>query len=129
MSRLHFVGSLPYGLYKRLLQCSSVHVYLTRPFVLSWSAIEAMSCGCCLVASDTEPVREVMVDGENALLADFHDSGALASRIAEALDDADLRARICEGARTTAVERYSLKTLLPKHIELLVDTARAGNSL
>ena len=74
--RLHFTGRLPRSLYREVLLASSVHVYLTVPFVLSWSTIEAMSAGCLLVASNTDPVREVVRDGENGLLADFFDTGA-----------------------------------------------------
>ncbi len=83
--RIHFVGSLPYGHYRTLLRASTVHVYLTRPFVLSWSFLEALSCGCLVVASDTEPVREVASDGHNALLTDMRSPGAIAGRIMEAL--------------------------------------------
>ena len=56
--RVRFLGHLPYNHYARFLKMSSVHCYLTRPFVLSWSLLDAMASGCCLVASDVEPVRE-----------------------------------------------------------------------
>ncbi len=123
--RLHFVGSLPYGQYRQLLQSSTVHVYLTRPFVLSWSAVEAMACGCCLVASDTEPVREALADGASALLCPFHDPAAIARRVGEALDDPALAARCREGARQTALARYDLARLLPVHLRLM-EHAAAG---
>jgi glycosyltransferase involved in cell wall biosynthesis len=123
LDRVHFVGSLPYGQYRQLLLASSVHVYLTRPFVLSWSAVEAMACGCCLVASDTEPVREALVDGESALLCKFHDPADIARRIGEALDDKAQSARCREGARRTALERYDLARLLPLHLRLMANTA------
>ncbi|MBX9634148.1 MAG: glycosyltransferase, partial [Magnetospirillum sp.] len=71
LSRLHFTGTLPAPHYRLLLQASSAHVYLTVPFVLSWSLLDAMACGCAVVASDTKPVREVVTDGGNGLLADF----------------------------------------------------------
>ena len=83
--RLHFTGVLPRNFYRNVLRSSSVHVYLTIPFVLSWSMIEAMSAGCVLVASDTEPVGEIVRDGENGLLVDFFDTGGLAERICDAL--------------------------------------------
>ena len=57
--------------YQRVLACSDVHLYLTVPFVLSWSLLEAMAAGCCIVASDTAPVREVLTDGTTGVLVDF----------------------------------------------------------
>lgn len=75
-TRTHFMGKLPYADYKRVLQVSSAHVYLTYPFVLSWSCLEAMATGCRLVASDVAPVREVLPEGE-AMCRPL-DAGALA---------------------------------------------------
>lgn len=124
LQRLHFTGSLPYGQYRDLLRASSVHVYLTRPFVLSWSFVEAMSCGCALVASDTEPVREAVTHGQSALLCDFFRPAAFAEAICTLLDDRALAARLGAAARQTALERYDLRTLLPRHLELLRRTAR-----
>ena len=86
-SRIHFLGKLPYDDYIRLLQVSAAHVYLTTPFILSWSTLEAMAAGCLLIASDTEPVREVVEDGVNGLLIDFFDSDGLAERILACLSD------------------------------------------
>ena len=117
--RLHFTGRLPRGLYREVLLASSVHVYLTVPFVLSWSTIEAMSAGCLLVASNTDPVREVVRDGENGLLADFFDTGALAERICDALNRPSEFTHLREGARRTAVERYAAATLVPQRARLL----------
>ena len=121
--RLHFTGVLPRDRYRDVLLASSVHVYLTVPFVLSWSLIEALAAGCAVVASDTAPVREVLRDGENGLLVDFFDSARLADRICEVLQraaDGDeglarVRARACE----SAAERYASKTLLPRRAQLL----------
>ena len=117
--RLHFTGLLSRSHYREVLLASSVHVYLTVPFVLSWSMIEAMSAGCLVVASDTDPVREVVRDGENGLLADFFDTGALADRICETLDRPDAFAGLREEARRTAVERYSASKLIPLRAQLL----------
>ena len=119
LDRLHFTGRLPRNLYREVLLASSVHVYLTIPFVLSWSMIEAMSAGCLLVASDTDPVREVARDGENALLVDFFDTAALAERICDTLDRPGDLAHLREGARRTAVERYALAKLVPQRARLL----------
>jgi glycosyltransferase involved in cell wall biosynthesis len=117
--RVHFVGRLPYGQYRQLLRCSKVHLYLTRPFVLSWSMLEAMSCGCLLVASDTEPVREVVRDEVNGLLVDFHDPHKIAERIIDALGLGSFAATIQENARATIVERYDLEKILARQISLL----------
>ena len=117
--RLHFTGLLPRQDYREVLLASSVHVYLTVPFVLSWSMIEAMSAGCVLAASDTDPVREVVRDGENGLLVDFFDPGALADRICEVLERPAAFADLRENARRTAVERYAASTLVPLRAQLL----------
>ncbi|MCF8108651.1 MAG: glycosyltransferase [Desulfohalobiaceae bacterium] len=114
--RVHFVGTLPYGQYKQVLQASSVHVYLTRPFVLSWSLLEAMACGCVVVGSDTEPVREVIQDGQNGFLTDFFSPKKIAERVAGVLEYPSFMAPIRRQARQTILEKYSLKGLLPKQI-------------
>ena len=119
LDRLHFTGRLPRNLYREVLHASSVHVYLTIPFVLSWSMIEAMSAGCLLVASDTEPVREVVRDGENGWLVDFFDTEALAERVCDALDRPGAFAHLRDGARRTAVERYAAAKLVPLRARLL----------
>ncbi len=77
-TRTHFMRRLPREQYLRVLQVSNAHVYLTYPFVLSWSLLEAMACGTPIVASDTAPVREVMRDGENGRLVDFFNADAIA---------------------------------------------------
>ena len=118
-NRLHFTGRLPRNLYREVLLASSAHVYLTVPFVLSWSMIEAMSAGCLLIASNTDPVREVVCDDENGLLVDFFDSGALADRVCEALDRPGDFAHLREAARRTAVQRYAAATLVPQRARLL----------
>ncbi|MGE5638908.1 MAG: glycosyltransferase, partial [Clostridia bacterium] len=109
LSRVVFTGRLPYGQYLELLRRSAVHVYLTYPFVLSWSMLEAMSAGCLVLGSRTAPVEEVIRDGENGLLVDFFDREALAAAIDEALgrDLSSLR----EKARQTVVQRFDLKTV------------------
>ena len=118
LSRVHFTGRIPYADYLALLRRSSVHVYLTYPFVLSWSLLEAMSAGCLVVGSRTPPVEEVIRDGENGLLTDFFSTEQLAARIDQALsmDSRPLR----EAARKTAVERFDLKRVcLPAQLELV----------
>jgi len=122
-SRVHFVGSLPYGLYLKVIQASSAHIYLTRPFVLSWSMIESMSAGCAIVASDTPPVREVIRDGENGLLVDFFSPKQIADRVCEVLDHPTRMADLRDRARETVLERYALAKLLPRHLQLVRDVA------
>ena len=118
-NRLHFTGRLPRNQYREVLLASSAHVYLTVPFVLSWSMIEAMSAGCLLVASDTDPAREVVRDGETGLLVDFFDTGALAERICDTLDRPGDFAPLRDAARRTAVERYPAARLIPQRARLL----------
>jgi glycosyltransferase involved in cell wall biosynthesis len=106
-SRVHFLPHLPHEQYVRLLQVSRAHVYLTFPFVLSWSLIEAMTLGCVIVGSDTAPVREVITDEVNGLLTPFHDPGALADKVARVLADPGAFAHLGRAARTTAIDRYA----------------------
>jgi glycosyltransferase involved in cell wall biosynthesis len=122
-ARVHFLGKVPYATYLKVLQVSSAHVYLTVPFVLSWSVLEAMAAECLVVASDTAPVKEVIEDGRNGLLVDFFDHGAVADRVEEALDRRDAMAEIRRRARETVVARYALAKCLPAQIRLIEDLA------
>lgn len=115
-SRLHFTGHLPYGQYLKVLQASSAHVYLTRPFVLSWSMLEAMSTGCVVVGSSTQPVKELITDNKNGLLVDFFNTDEIVSRIEEAIDSPEKMQQIRQKARETIVNNYDLADLLPKHL-------------
>jgi len=110
LSRVHFVGKVPYADFLRVLQVSTVHVYLTYPFVLSWSLLEAMSAGCAIVASDTAPVREAIRHGETGQLVDFFDPAALAQQVVALCDDPAERARLGAKARAFAVAHYDLET-------------------
>jgi glycosyltransferase involved in cell wall biosynthesis len=128
LSRVSFLGRIPYHEYLALLRRSSVHVYLTYPFVLSWSLLEAMSCGCLVVGSRTPPVEEVIDDEVNGLLVDFFSPGELAARVDDALRRRRELAPLREAARRTVVERYDLKrACLPAQcglVEALTGTAR-----
>ncbi len=109
LARVHFVGKLDHGDYLRVLQVSAAHVYLTVPFVLSWSMLEAMAAGCLVVGSDTAPVREVLRDGVDGRLVDFFDHGRLVSVILEALDDPARHRPLREAARAMVVDRFDLR--------------------
>lgn len=123
MNRVHFVGGLPFNEYVNLLQISSAHVYLTYPFVLSWSALDAMAVGCCVIASNTKPVLEFMQDNYNALLCDFYNVDELVEKIEYALDNKDKMQELRHNARKTIVDNYALKDLLPRHIEYVKQLA------
>jgi glycosyltransferase involved in cell wall biosynthesis len=117
LRRVHFVGQIPYPQFLALLQVSTVHVYLTYPFVLSWSLLEAMSAGCAIVASDTAPVREAIVHGRTGRLVDFFDPARLAAETVALLADPAERARLGRQAREFAVGRYDLQGVcLPRQL-------------
>lgn len=117
--KVFFVGKLPYPSYLKVLQVSAAHVYLTYPFVLSWSMLEAMAAGCLVVGSDTRPVREVIQDGYNGLLVDFFATDLLAERISDALINASRYEAVRLQARQTILDRFDLNGVcLPKLINL-----------
>ncbi|MDR3533311.1 MAG: glycosyltransferase family 4 protein [Rhodopila sp.] len=126
-ARVHFLGPIAYTDYLRLLQVSAVHVYLTVPFVLSWSMLEAMAAGCLVVGSATPPVQEVIEDGRNGLLADFFSPAMIAARVVAGLEHAPLYAPLRQAARWTALSRYSLERCLPRQIALLETVASGGS--
>lgn len=117
--RVIFLPRLCYEEYRALLQVSSAHVYLTYPFVLSWSFMEALACGCALVASRTGPVEEVVMDGHSALLVDFFDSATLADAIVATLRDRGEADRRRERARRLVQEQYDLKLCLHRQVGVL----------
>lgn len=119
MDKVYFVGKLPYKEYAKLLQVSTVHVYLTYPFVLSWSFLDAMSTGCCIVASDTAPVNEVMQDNYNGLLTDFFDVNKLADKIEYSLDNQNKMNEIRENARKTIIQKYDLVDTVARQIKFI----------
>lgn len=122
LNRIHFTGRLPYERYINLLQVSACHVYLTYPFVLSWSLLEAMSAGCAIVGSDTPPVSEVIRHGENGLLVDFFSPDALAAAVDRVLSKPQPLAQVRARARQTVVEHYDLETIcLPRQLALIDD--------
>lgn len=117
MNRLHFLGHIPYQHFIPLLQISRVHVYLTYPFVLSWSLLEAMSVGCCIVASDTQPLHEAIRHNETGRLVNFFDPLALTDNLCDLLNQPKKRSQLGANARRFAQANYDLKTIcLPKQL-------------
>jgi glycosyltransferase involved in cell wall biosynthesis len=106
-NRTHFLGRLPYGDYLRVLQVSAAHAYLTYPFVLSWSLLEAMACGAPIAASRTPPVQEVLREGRGARLVAFSDVGALRDTMLALLEESGQGRRLGED-NIQAVAKYSL---------------------
>lgn len=110
-SRIHFTGRLPYNDYRKVLQVSRAHIYLTYPFILSWSMLEAMSSGCLVIASATPPVQEVIIDGKNGLLFPFNEPVTLANHAIKALANPEQYREIRNTARQTVVARYDFNTI------------------
>ena len=117
--QVYFAGELSYINYIKLMQMSQAHVYLTYPFVLSWSLMEAMSIGCAIVGSSTAPVKELIQDGHNGLLVDFFDYEAIATNVVRLLNDRDLADTLGNNARTTILKDYSLEECLPRQVALM----------
>lgn len=107
--RTHFLGKVPYDTYCKVLQVSAAHVYLTYPFVLSWSMFEAMASGCLVIGSRTAPVEEVIADGCNGVLVDFFNPSEIAERMQEALEHPERFTKIRNSAHETVANNYSLE--------------------
>lgn len=122
LSRVHFLGKVPYPVFLKILQVSRAHVYLTYPFVLSWSMLEAMSSGCLVIGSRTAPVEEVLREGESGLLVDFFSPREIAERTIDALARPDEYTDLRRRARQTVVECYDLHQIaLPAQLELIAE--------
>lgn len=127
LTRIHFTGRIPYSQFVGLLQVSRAHVYLSYPFVLSWSMIEAMSMGCLVIGGATAPVKEVITHGETGLLVDFFDVDGLSSSIIGALERPGDYQELRQAARRLAINRYDLESVcLPAHLKLIDDVLRFG---
>jgi glycosyltransferase involved in cell wall biosynthesis len=117
-SRTHFLGRLPHAMYMRVLQLSAAHVYLTYPFVLSWSLLEAMGCGVPIIGSDTAPVREVIRDARNGRLVPFLDERAIANNVVEIMQTRRALVPMRKQARADA-QRFSLAAGLKGYDQIL----------
>lgn len=125
--RTHFVGHLNYRDYLTLLQVSSAHIYLTYPFVLSWSFLEAMSVACPIICSGTAPIKEVAENEKNCLMFDFYNSEELADCVDKLLDDRDYGKKLGAAAREKMLEQYDVRDILPMSVQLIKDIADGKN--
>jgi glycosyltransferase involved in cell wall biosynthesis len=122
MTRVHFLGHIPYEGFLKVIQLSRCHLYLTYPFVLSWSCLEAMSAGALVVGSKTQPVEEFIQHNHNGLLVDFFNYKEIAQTVIEVLSQPEAFTNIKTQARQTIIERCDLQTVcLPEQISFLVD--------
>ena len=118
-ARVHFTGRLSYEDYILVLQHAYIHVYLSYPFVLSWSMMEAMSIGCAIIGSKTAPVMEMIEDNKNGLLIDFFDKDALVEAITKLHRDDELRRRLGMEARQKILKEYNLDRCIARHLSLI----------
>ncbi|MBL4789137.1 MAG: glycosyltransferase, partial [Kordiimonadaceae bacterium] len=122
-SRVHFMGLQPLSVFRAAMQITSAHIYLTVPFVLSWSLLEAMSAGALIVGSDTEPVAEVLTDGENGVIVPFFEPETIAEKVMHILTNKAEYAPLKVAARKKMVENYATKDLLPQYWQLIKSVA------
>lgn len=118
-SRVHFLGRLPYESYLKVLQISSVHVYLTVPFVLSWSMMEAMSAACVVLGSNTQPVTELIQDQHNGLLTDFFSPDQVAEKIDMVFSHPERMTGLGIKARETILQTYTIKHSIQNYEKML----------
>ena len=116
LSRFVFTGLVPTSTLVDILSLSDLHIYLTVPFVLSWSVLNALACGCTVLASNTAPVREVITDGLNGLLADFFEVDELSEKAVAVLKDPPAYRPLGEDGMAMIQDRYALSVTLPKLI-------------
>jgi len=115
LERIHFLGRVPPDMLVQILSLSDLHIYLTVPFVLSWSLLNAMSCKCTVLASATPPVLEVISHGKNGLLCDFFDEEGFVQQAQQVLSDpAAYRKKLGQTARQTVLDTYSQEVTLPR---------------
>jgi glycosyltransferase involved in cell wall biosynthesis len=123
LSKFHFLGNLPPRELALMLAATDLHIYLTVPFVLSWSMMDAMSCGAIVLGSDTAPVREMIRHGENGLLANLFDVEGIANKAVEALRDPAAFRPLGRAAEQMTQNRYSLEVVLPKMVQMYQEAA------
>ncbi|MFT9092990.1 MAG: glycosyltransferase, partial [Gluconacetobacter sp.] len=124
--RVHFAGRVDYDMFRALLRRSDAHVYLTYPFVASWSLREAMAMGCAIVGSDTMPVREFLTDRRTGRLVPFLDPDAIAEGVLEVLDDTRLSTRLRRAVRRQAERTLDMADYMTRYRDLIDRVARQG---
>tara|TARA_Y100001954_G_scaffold234525_1_gene290197 strand:+ start:5046 stop:6257 length:1212 start_codon:yes stop_codon:yes gene_type:complete len=118
MNRIHFLGRIPHPYLIKLLQATWVHVYLSYPFIMGWSLLEAMSCGCCIVGSRGMPVEEAIHNGVDGVLVPMDDHQRLAQRVLVLLANPHLRQQLGFNARCTALS-WDQSVTLPQLTDLV----------
>ena len=125
--RVHFIDALTHENYKKLLQASSAHVYLDSPLVLSRSLLEAMSCECLVIASDIAPVKEVITNGTNGIIADFSTPAKITEKILACLDYPSFIKAVKQKARLTIVDNYAIDKVLPRQLDIIKKLTSPGH--
>ncbi len=129
LSRIAFLGRIPYSEYRKLIQVSRVHAYLTYPFVLSWSMLESLAAECLVIGSNTAPVKEALQHGHNGLLVDFFDVAGWATRITQALSKPADYMPLRRQARADVLARYDLQSIcLPRQLKLITALAEHASA-
>ncbi len=124
LERVFFLGALPYDQYLTVLQVSRVHLYLTYPFILSWSMLEAMSAGCLVIGSDTAPVQEVLFHQYNGMICPFFEPDTIAAQVSDALANPASYQALRERARSFVIQNFDFESIVfPKHLSLLASLA------
>ena len=124
LERILFLGTVSRRALVHIFSLSDLHIYLTVPFVLSWSLLNAMSCECTVLASDTAPVREVIQDGVNGLMCDFFDVDGMTARALDVLRNPDAHRTLGAAARATVCERYGCEVTLPRMVAFYEEIAK-----
>ncbi|MFL5329958.1 MAG: glycosyltransferase [Gemmataceae bacterium] len=124
LKNFHFLGLIPNQDLPTMLNLGDLHMYFTAPFVLSWSMLQAMSCGSLMLGSATAPIQEVIQDGVNGLLADFDDIDGLAAKALKALNDPAGHKHLREAARQTILDKYAIDLCLKQLVDFFEDTVR-----
>ena len=129
VNRVLYTGYLPeHENLTRLMQLATVQVYLTYPFVLSWSLLESLSCGLLVIGSNTGPVKEVIKDGENGILVDFFDHNQISLKVNEVLHDPNKYDFLRKNARKSIIQNYDLNEVcLPETLKLIDDILEENN--